>query len=191
MKSLLDMFTGNAPTVQYKRDRDEQLITCRICYDEDKCENTVSPCNCAGSHAKVHASCLEHWLSVSNSKNCDVCGYPFQTVERTLTISEWLQKKRDWQLFFKKATIVFVFFFVWCALLVTCAIKTYDYFTDVGNSYWSGTIMFVITFSMTTIMWFWLILCIVLWKRMNMVIALDQKHLNRNMKLHFEAATVV
>jgi len=59
-----------------------------LCCLDDKKENTVSPCNCVGSHAHVHVTCLEQWLSVSKSSTCDICSYTFKTIERSLTLYE-------------------------------------------------------------------------------------------------------
>ncbi|XP_050527062.1 E3 ubiquitin-protein ligase MARCHF2-like isoform X2 [Daktulosphaira vitifoliae] len=158
---------------------------------EQKFEDLVSPCKCIGSYAKVHPSCLEQWLCVSKSTSCDICNYTFQTVERTLTFNEWIRKKRDWKLFFKKASIVFTIIVLWCSLLIVCGMKTYYYFADASNSYWSGTIMFMITFFLTTIMWFWIIIFIVLWRRMNVVVSLDKKHLDENSILNYDADVIV
>lgn len=39
----------------------------------DKEEALLSPCNCSGSMLLVHKSCLERWLSASNSDHCELC----------------------------------------------------------------------------------------------------------------------
>ncbi|KAE9528644.1 hypothetical protein AGLY_012219 [Aphis glycines] len=158
----------------------EKLITCRICYDDEKNETTVSPCNCVGSHAHVHVSCLEQWLSVSKSSMCDICNYPFKTVKRSLTIFEWLQEKRNCQGFFGQFMVMFFFISIWCFVLIACGMKTYEYFSNTKdrNSFYNGLLMCIITFAMAAMLWFWLIIFSSIWKRRNMVIRLDKNYLN-------------
>ncbi|KAG5898274.1 hypothetical protein JTB14_008618 [Gonioctena quinquepunctata] len=57
-------------------------IVCRICYDCDKEEDLITPCNCKGTVAFVHRSCLETWLGESNTSTCELCHTIFKT-ERT------------------------------------------------------------------------------------------------------------
>ncbi|CAG9865411.1 unnamed protein product [Phyllotreta striolata] len=58
-------------------------IVCRICYDNDKEEGLISPCDCKGTVGFVHQSCLENWLAASNSTKCELCNFSFD-VERVL-----------------------------------------------------------------------------------------------------------
>ncbi|KAL5236516.1 hypothetical protein ACI65C_003926 [Semiaphis heraclei] len=161
-------------------DENDKLITCRICYDEDKKECTISPCNCVGSHAHVHVTCLEQWLSVSKSNRCDICSYTFKTVERSLTVYEWFQERRNCQGFCQQFTVMFFFVSVWCLVLIACGMKTIEYFLDTKdkNSFSNGFLMTIITFAMAAMLWFWLIIFSSIWKRMNMVIRLDKDYLN-------------
>ncbi|XP_060845116.1 E3 ubiquitin-protein ligase MARCHF3-like isoform X1 [Rhopalosiphum padi] len=161
-------------------DENDKLITCRICYDEEKNESTVSPCNCVGSHAHVHVTCLEQWLSVSKSNRCDICSYSFKTVNRSLTVFEWFQEKRNCQGFFGQFMVMFFFVTIWCFVLTACGMKTVEYFLDKKdkNSFYNGLLMCIITFAMTAMLWFWLIIFSSIWKRRNMVIRLDKNYLN-------------
>lgn len=52
---------------------------CRICQDVDKTENLKTLCQCTGSIAKYHVSCLEKWLSVSKTDRCELCHQSFIT----------------------------------------------------------------------------------------------------------------
>ena len=45
-------------------------------------ERLFSFCRCAGSLAMAHRSCLEKWLSTSNSSTCEICKFGFQTTRR-------------------------------------------------------------------------------------------------------------
>ncbi|XP_072380457.1 E3 ubiquitin-protein ligase MARCHF3-like [Diabrotica undecimpunctata] len=54
-------------------------LVCRICYDSEKDEDLITPCNCKGTVAFVHRSCLETWLGESNTASCELCHAVFQT----------------------------------------------------------------------------------------------------------------
>ncbi|KAK7084531.1 hypothetical protein SK128_014665 [Halocaridina rubra] len=46
---------------------------CRICHEGDSVEELISPCNCTGSLALVHKTCLERWLNMTNGSKCELC----------------------------------------------------------------------------------------------------------------------
>uniref|UniRef100_A0A1I7XWI4 RING-CH-type domain-containing protein n=1 Tax=Steinernema glaseri TaxID=37863 RepID=A0A1I7XWI4_9BILA len=54
---------------------------CRICLAEEDAENLISPCECRGTQAVVHVSCLNHWFEVMNTTACQVCKTEY-TMER-------------------------------------------------------------------------------------------------------------
>lgn len=54
---------------------------CRICHEGGGGETLLSPCDCTGTLGKVHKSCLEKWLSSSNTSYCELCHTEF-TIER-------------------------------------------------------------------------------------------------------------
>ncbi|KPP62904.1 E3 ubiquitin-protein ligase MARCH2-like [Scleropages formosus] len=54
---------------------------CRICHEGSSGEGLLSPCSCTGTLGAVHKSCLEKWLSSSNTSYCELCHTEF-TVER-------------------------------------------------------------------------------------------------------------
>ncbi|CAB0020684.1 unnamed protein product, partial [Nesidiocoris tenuis] len=45
---------------------------------EQGAEEFISPCDCAGTMGKVHRSCLERWLSLLNSSECEICRHKFK-----------------------------------------------------------------------------------------------------------------
>ncbi|KAJ2944832.1 hypothetical protein O0L34_g1726 [Tuta absoluta] len=47
---------------------------CRICMTRGR-ERLISPCNCKGSLANVHLSCLERWLNQVGRNHCELCGF--------------------------------------------------------------------------------------------------------------------
>lgn len=54
---------------------------CRICHEGGNGEGLLSPCDCTGTLGTVHKSCLEKWLSSSNTSYCELCHTEF-TIER-------------------------------------------------------------------------------------------------------------
>ncbi|NXK96087.1 MARH3 ligase, partial [Formicarius rufipectus] len=54
---------------------------CRICHEGSSQEALLSPCECTGTLGTIHRSCLEHWLSSSNTSYCELCHFRF-AVER-------------------------------------------------------------------------------------------------------------
>ncbi|NXY16472.1 MARH3 ligase, partial [Atrichornis clamosus] len=54
---------------------------CRICHEGSSHEDLLSPCECTGTLGTIHRSCLEHWLSSSNTSYCELCHFRF-AVER-------------------------------------------------------------------------------------------------------------
>ncbi|NXJ64411.1 MARH3 ligase, partial [Rostratula benghalensis] len=54
---------------------------CRICHEGSSQEDLLSPCKCTGTLGTIHRSCLEHWLSSSNTSYCELCHFRF-AVER-------------------------------------------------------------------------------------------------------------
>ncbi|XP_056270356.1 E3 ubiquitin-protein ligase MARCHF2-like isoform X2 [Pseudoliparis swirei] len=66
---------------------------CRICHEGGSAEGLLSPCRCAGSLGKVHRSCLETWLSASNTSYCELCHAQFSIERRARQITEWLRDR--------------------------------------------------------------------------------------------------
>ncbi|CAH0550705.1 unnamed protein product [Brassicogethes aeneus] len=54
---------------------------CRICHTNTANECLISPCNCKGSLAYVHLSCLERWLNQSSRSYCELCMFHYNAVE--------------------------------------------------------------------------------------------------------------
>ncbi|XP_072228369.1 E3 ubiquitin-protein ligase MARCHF3-like isoform X3 [Leuresthes tenuis] len=64
---------------------------CRICHDIEGEEELLSPCECSGTLATIHRSCLEHWLSASGTSFCELCHYQFTVQRKSRPLLEWLQ----------------------------------------------------------------------------------------------------
>ncbi|XP_077391398.1 E3 ubiquitin-protein ligase MARCHF2-like [Festucalex cinctus] len=64
---------------------------CRICHEGGSTERLLSPCDCTGTLATVHRSCLELWLSSSNTNYCELCNAHFNVRRRLRRFTEWLR----------------------------------------------------------------------------------------------------
>uniref|UniRef100_A0A7N4UYC3 E3 ubiquitin-protein ligase MARCHF2 n=1 Tax=Sarcophilus harrisii TaxID=9305 RepID=A0A7N4UYC3_SARHA len=64
---------------------------CRICHEGSSGEVLLSPCDCTGTLGTVHKSCLEKWLSSSNTSYCELCHTEFVVERRPRPFTEWLK----------------------------------------------------------------------------------------------------
>lgn len=61
---------------------------CRICHEGAGAEELLSPCYCTGTLGTVHQSCLETWLSSSNTSFCELCKTEFSIEQEPRPLSE-------------------------------------------------------------------------------------------------------
>lgn len=61
---------------------------CRICHEGGSGESLLSPCDCTGTLGTVHKSCLEKWLSSSNTSYCELCHTEFVVERRPRPLTE-------------------------------------------------------------------------------------------------------
>ncbi|KAK6618894.1 hypothetical protein RUM44_003275 [Polyplax serrata] len=66
---------------------------CRICHEDGVQEQLISPCICAGSLGLAHATCVEKWLSSSNTTSCEICKYQYNLSRKPKSVLQWLQTK--------------------------------------------------------------------------------------------------
>lgn len=64
---------------------------CRICHEGGLQEALVAPCECLGTMATIHRSCLEHWLSASGTSFCELCHFQFSVQRKSRPLLEWLR----------------------------------------------------------------------------------------------------
>ncbi|NWI50877.1 MARH3 ligase, partial [Calyptomena viridis] len=69
LSSVVRMLVTQSPS------KDQPI--CRICHEGSSQENLLSPCKCSGTLGTIHRSCLEHWLSSSNTSSCELCHFRF------------------------------------------------------------------------------------------------------------------
>ncbi|NXT24038.1 MARH3 ligase, partial [Syrrhaptes paradoxus] len=91
-KALPALPGGRPQYVMQVSDKDGQLLVvgtlatqspfndqpmCRICHEGSSQEDLLSPCQCMGTLGTIHRTCLEHWLSSSNTSYCELCHFRF------------------------------------------------------------------------------------------------------------------
>ncbi|KAJ8925907.1 hypothetical protein NQ315_009759 [Exocentrus adspersus] len=107
-------------------------ITCRICHTNTPNEALISPCDCKGSLAYVHLSCLERWLNQSSRNYCELCLYHYNaTATKRYRLCEgmrlWIRHPRNRIHFRSDMLIAIVLTLVTAGLIVSCLMGM-DYF---------------------------------------------------------------
>lgn len=63
---------------------------CRICHCESDAQNPLlAPCYCSGSLKYVHQSCLQQWLTASETRSCELCKFHFIMHTKIKPFNEW------------------------------------------------------------------------------------------------------
>uniref|UniRef100_A0A182QZ45 Uncharacterized protein n=1 Tax=Anopheles farauti TaxID=69004 RepID=A0A182QZ45_9DIPT len=63
---------------------------CRICHCEsDSLNPLLTPCYCSGSLKFVHQTCLQQWLTASETNACELCKFPFIMHTKIKPFNEW------------------------------------------------------------------------------------------------------
>ncbi|XP_050301788.1 E3 ubiquitin-protein ligase MARCHF3-like [Anthonomus grandis grandis] len=57
------------------------IPVCRICQTNSATEHLISPCNCKGTLAYIHLTCLERWLNQSGRNFCELCHFRYEAVQ--------------------------------------------------------------------------------------------------------------
>ncbi|OCU00516.1 hypothetical protein XELAEV_18006294mg [Xenopus laevis] len=105
LKSLEESDLGRPQYVTQVTAKDGQLLStvikalgtqsdgpiCRICHEGGNGERLLSPCDCTGTLGTVHKTCLEKWLSSSNTSYCELCHTEFAVERRPRPVTEWLK----------------------------------------------------------------------------------------------------
>lgn len=71
---------------------------CRICHEGSSQEDLLSPCECTGTLGTIHRSCLEHWLSSSNTSYCELCHFRFAVERKPRPLVEVSKWSASWKL---------------------------------------------------------------------------------------------
>ncbi|KAE8751979.1 hypothetical protein FOCC_FOCC001142, partial [Frankliniella occidentalis] len=110
---------------------------CRICQNSSSLERLISPCNCKGSLAYVHLSCLERWLNQSGRTYCELCQYQFSAVQTQRysclqSLRIWYSHPRIRRQFYADVVILVILSLVTVGLLAVTAIGM-RYFVGEGS----------------------------------------------------------
>lgn len=64
-------------------------MACRICLEPaSNTEPFIQPCNCRGYVANVHKNCLQQWINIRKSPNCEICKSKYDITIVTIPCSE-------------------------------------------------------------------------------------------------------
>ncbi|KAK0088055.1 hypothetical protein PV326_004953 [Microctonus aethiopoides] len=74
---MFNCLTMNPGILSTQESTISSSFICRICHEGNINEELVDPCECSGTMAFVHVSCLERWLVTSNTRHCELCNYEF------------------------------------------------------------------------------------------------------------------
>ncbi|KAJ8945748.1 hypothetical protein NQ318_012070 [Aromia moschata] len=112
-------------------------IACRICHTTTPNECLISPCNCKGSLAYVHLSCLERWLNQSSRSYCELCMYQYNAVEtKRYRLCEglklWMRHPRNRRHVRSDLLIAVILTLVTTALIASCLMGM-EYFVVEAN----------------------------------------------------------
>jgi len=65
-------------------------MACRICLEPaSNTEPFIQPCNCRGHVANVHKNCLQQWINIRKSPNCEICKSKY---DNTIVTIPWLDR---------------------------------------------------------------------------------------------------
>lgn len=63
---------------------------CRVCYQRSPSSSLVTPCRCTGTMSWIHMSCLEKWLTESQSSSCELCMTKYVCKVRYSSMISWI-----------------------------------------------------------------------------------------------------
>ncbi|KAK3927469.1 E3 ubiquitin-protein ligase MARCHF2 [Frankliniella fusca] len=163
---------------------------CRICHEGDKEETLLSPCNCSGSMQLVHKSCLEKWLSASNSEHCELCMKQLPVRKEARPIWQWFSMTsaaNGPQGFYADLTCVVLLTPLCLLSIYLCAIGAADY---MKHGVWEGTGLAALSCFLlgTYVIWCYITIrfhwqTVQKWKTSNQVVHLLEKDCKRRDQL--------
>ncbi|XP_057322564.1 E3 ubiquitin-protein ligase MARCHF2-like [Microplitis mediator] len=136
-------------------------VACRICHEDGNFEELVEPCECSGTVALIHVSCLEKWLTTSNTRSCEICKHKFslQTLNKPImqSIQQWLNIKSNCRGLIVDMICILVLTFLFIAGMYLCYIGVI-HFTHLRN--WESTIILTLSIVLITVYFIWLAITI-------------------------------
>lgn len=106
---------ANVPrTINTDNTFDDERLFCRFRYGTDNDDSDlIEPCLCKGTIAKVHRNCMEKWVNISCSTQCDLCLFEIpciQTLRYGLfqSIGLWIQLHQNQQILLYDLSFFFI-----------------------------------------------------------------------------------
>ncbi|CAI2313767.1 unnamed protein product [Caenorhabditis sp. 36 PRJEB53466] len=56
-------------------------------------EPLISPCRCSGTMGLYHRSCLEHWLTLTKTKHCEICKFAFKITQKSRNFIDYVRQR--------------------------------------------------------------------------------------------------
>ncbi|KAK2577018.1 hypothetical protein KPH14_011979 [Odynerus spinipes] len=158
------------------------VIYCRICHEDGSAEELIDPCECSGTLGLIHASCLEKWLSASNTDHCEICKYAFVIEKKSKPLSQWWRSKTVYGPQGIAGDVI-------CLIVLTPLCVAATYLCGIGASsyarlgFWEGTGLAVLCCMLVITYLLWLIVTIRFhfislrqWRKRNPDVKLIVKH---------------
>ncbi|KAI4484784.1 hypothetical protein M0804_007350 [Polistes exclamans] len=189
-KTIVSLKTTLSPFYRFIMTPDKRNsysnIYCRICHEDDSIEELIDPCDCTGSLGLIHASCLEKWLTASNTDHCEICKYTYvlEKKEKPLCQSccQWWKSNSAYGPQGITGDVICL-----VVLMPLCIVATY--LCGIGaNAYarlgfWEGIGLAVLCCMLVITFFLWLIITIrfhyiswIQWRKQNLDIKLLVKH---------------
>ena len=138
-------------------------VCCRICHEDEGTEELIDPCECSGSLGLIHTSCLEKWLSTSNTDRCEICKYTFVIQKKN---KPFCQSFRQWWRTRSIHGPQGIAGDVICLVILTPLCVAATYFCGIGASgytrlgFWEGTGLAILCCMLIATYFLWLIVTI-------------------------------
>ena len=74
-------------------------LSCRICLEQSRLTELVSPCRCKGSLKYIHKTCFVNWIDKSKSLICELCRSYYRNIivqSKPANFLEFVQSEPEW-----------------------------------------------------------------------------------------------
>lgn len=118
-------------------------VICRICL-ENIPENLISPCNCKGTSAYIHESCLKKWIMLNYKSNsdlkCEICGHEYKLITKyywTINLNRGLDEN------FKCCISIPILLSIFIAMIIVDIILTLSHIIRFDKIILSSTLIII------------------------------------------------
>lgn len=93
------------------------LFTCRICLEQSRLTNLISPCKCKGTMKHIHKSCFIRWINKSRSLICELCHSNYRNLiirSKSVSFLDFIKKEPEWLVSFiiNSVPIIYDLYFI-------------------------------------------------------------------------------